>query len=410
MVEPHATASPAGGAQEIDPNAGIRIFVGGLAARVRSLEVTANDKPVRARLDGSRLVIDGRPGLETDTQYEVWLRLNGWQGQTSLDHFVFSTVKTPVPEIPPGGLVARETGGAALRWNIPVKSVKYSLDPPVKSRLTINNSGRAAYLQLPEYVQGRQYELTITGAVGRNGYRMKTGTGGLRTTLSTTTPLLAEVEPHYGAREVSRSTGIVITFNDAVVNQSIITGLFTVSPPVPGTLTWPAPNKLTFTPSQAWDFKTTVTVSLAAGRQSLRGVSGSYMENEVVSTFETGIYKKIDVNLATQTLTLLEGGTPIFSCLVSSGKSGYSTPTGDFSVYAKDRVAAMSSAQDAVEFYYIPDVPYVMWFNGNYSIHGAYWHNDFGNVRSHGCVNVSVSSGEFIFDWAPVGTPVSVHY
>lgn len=51
-----------------------------------------------------------------------------------------------------------------------------------------------------------------------------------------------------------------------------------------------------------------------------------------------------------------------------------------------------------------------MWFNSNYSIHGAYWHNDFGNVRSHGCVNISVSDAEFVFGWASVGTPVSVHY
>lgn len=410
LIDPQATVSPASGTLEIDPNAGIRINVAGLEARVHSLEVTVNGQAVPARLDGSRLVIKGSQRLATDTEYEIWIRLSGWQGRTSLDRFVYSTVQTPQPVIPVAGLVAREEDGAAIEWNIPLKTLRYKLDPAAPSKLVINNSRKTAYLVLSDYHQGQQYKLTFVDAVGLNGYHLKPRSGGLTVTLSTTTPLLAGVEPHYGAREVSRSTGIVFTFNDAVVNQSIVKGLFSVTPPVPGTLAWPTPNQFTFTPSQPWDFETTVTASLAGGRQGLRGASGSFMENEAINTFETGIYKKIDVNLSTQSLTVLEGGTPIFTCLVSSGKSGYSTPTGDYSIYAKDRVAPMSSAQDAVEFYYIADVPYVMWFNGNYSIHGAYWHNDFGNVRSHGCVNVSVASGEFIFDWAPVGTPVSVHY
>ncbi len=410
LIEPHATALPNTGAVEINPNAGIKLYISGLTTRVHALEVKVNGKAVPARLDGSTLVVDGSETLATDTEYEIWLRLSGWHGQTSLDRFVYSTVQTPQPVIPAGGLVAREEGGAAIKWNIPLKTLRYRLEPPARSKLEINNSRKTAYLFLPDYHQGQQYKLTFVDAVGLNGYHLKSSPGALTASLSTTTPLLAGVEPHYGAREVSRSTGIVFTFNDAVVNQSVVKGLFSVTPPVPGTLAWPAPNKLTFTPSRPWDFETTVTASLTGGRQGLRGASGSFMENEVINTFETGIYKKVDVNLSTQTLTLLEGGTPVFTCLVSSGKSGYSTPTGDYSIYAKDRVAAMSSAQNAVEFYYIADVPYVMWFNGNYSIHGAYWHNDFGNVRSHGCVNVSVASGEFIFDWAPVGTPVSVHY
>jgi hypothetical protein len=410
MLDPGVTAYPNSGAKEISPTTGIKIFVNSLTARVHLLEVSANGKAAKARLDGSTLVVNGSATLETDAEYEIWVRLQGWGGRTSLSHFVYSTVQTPHPVLPPGGLIAREEGGATIKWNIPLKTIKYKLEPPATSQLKINNSGRVARLTIPDYHQGQQYKLTITDAVGLNGYHLKQPPGGMTTTLSTTTPLLAEVQPHYGALEVSRSTGVVLTFNDAVANRAIVNNLFSVSPAVPGTLTWPTPNKLTFTPTQPWDFETTVSVSLTGGRQGLRGASGSFMENEVVSSFTTGIYKKIDINLSTQTLVLLEGGTPIFTCLVSSGKAGYSTPTGDYNIYAMDRVAAMSSAQNAVEFYYISDVPYVMWFNGNYSIHGAYWHNDFGNVRSHGCVNVSVASGEFIFNWASIGTPVSVHY
>lgn len=133
--------------------------------------------------------------------------------------------------------------------------------------------------------------------------------------------------------------------------------------------------------------------------------------------------RRIDINLATQTLTCTEDSCtefmegvfryehlPVFTTLVSSGRSPFNTPTGNFAVYAKDVTTDMSGFGGTSEYYYVPNVPYVLWFNGNYSIHGAYWHNDFGNVRSHGCVNVPVDAGAWIFNWAPVGTPVYVHY
>ena len=61
--------------------------------------------------------------------------------------------------------------------------------------------------------------------------------------------------------------------------------------------------------------------------------------------------------------------------------------------------------------YYAPYVPYVMWFlNNMYSIHGAYWHNNFGRPVSHGCVNLPMAASAWMFYWTPVGTPVSIHY
>ncbi|MFA5866604.1 MAG: FG-GAP-like repeat-containing protein [Actinomycetota bacterium] len=133
--------------------------------------------------------------------------------------------------------------------------------------------------------------------------------------------------------------------------------------------------------------------------------------------------QQIDINLSTQTLLCGEtyygewregvffyDFSPIFSTLVSSGRPPFNTPAGYFSVYAKDPTVDMSGFGGTAEYYYVPNVPYVLWFTGNYSIHGAYWHNDFGNVRSHGCVNVPVDAAAWIYNWAPIGTPVYVHY
>lgn len=46
--------------------------------------------------------------------------------------------------------------------------------------------------------------------------------------------------------------------------------------------------------------------------------------------------------------------------------------------------------------YHIKDVPHVMYFFEGYAIHGAYWHNNFGRVASHGCVNVPLASAEWL--------------
>ena len=60
--------------------------------------------------------------------------------------------------------------------------------------------------------------------------------------------------------------------------------------------------------------------------------------------------------------------------------------------------------------YYLPDVPYVMYFYKGYGIHGTYWHSNFGNPMSRGCVNMETSEAGWLYNWAFVGIPVNVHY
>ena len=60
--------------------------------------------------------------------------------------------------------------------------------------------------------------------------------------------------------------------------------------------------------------------------------------------------------------------------------------------------------------YYLPDVPYVMYFYQSYGLHGTYWHSNFGQPMSHGCVNLPTPEAEWFFNWAEVGTPVHVQW
>ena len=61
------------------------------------------------------------------------------------------------------------------------------------------------------------------------------------------------------------------------------------------------------------------------------------------------------------------------------------------------------------EAYYVANVPWVMYFTDvGHAFHGAYWHDNFGNVMSHGCVNMRVDFAEWLYSWTPIGTRVEI--
>jgi lipoprotein-anchoring transpeptidase ErfK/SrfK len=119
--------------------------------------------------------------------------------------------------------------------------------------------------------------------------------------------------------------------------------------------------------------------------------------------------KWIDINLSTQILTAMEGQTPVYRVLVSTGTATYPTVEGTFQIYAKFEHADMTGGS-GIDFYSLTDVPYVMYFHGSYGMHGTYWHNNFGTPMSHGCVNLRTPDAQWLFLWAPVGTKVVTHY
>ena len=113
----------------------------------------------------------------------------------------------------------------------------------------------------------------------------------------------------------------------------------------------------------------------------------------------------IDVNLSEQLLVAFEGDTPVYWVKVSTGLPGTPTVVGQYRIYVKYESTLMTG-----DDYYLPNVPYTMYFYKGYGIHGAYWHNNFGRPMSHGCVNVPVPDSEWLFSFASVGTLVNIHY
>jgi lipoprotein-anchoring transpeptidase ErfK/SrfK len=125
----------------------------------------------------------------------------------------------------------------------------------------------------------------------------------------------------------------------------------------------------------------------------------------VVNTGGAGGVRWIDVNLSQQRLYAYEGDTVVASFLVSTGVRQTPTVTGQYHIYTKLLSTTMSG-----EGYYLPNVPYTMYFYKGYGIHGTYWHNNFGHPMSHGCVNMYTPDAKWMFNWASVGTLVNVHY
>ncbi len=122
--------------------------------------------------------------------------------------------------------------------------------------------------------------------------------------------------------------------------------------------------------------------------------------------------KRIYVDLTNQMLYAYEGERLVHSFLISSGKWA-KTPTGVFTIWSKFRYTKMSGGSTALHtYYYLPNVPYVMFFGNDqipaskgFSLHGTYWHDNFGHPMSHGCVNMKTSEAAIIYDWTSPKIP-----
>ncbi|MBP6913325.1 MAG: L,D-transpeptidase [Candidatus Levybacteria bacterium] len=120
---------------------------------------------------------------------------------------------------------------------------------------------------------------------------------------------------------------------------------------------------------------------------------------------ETSGKKKIKVDLSSQRLYAYEGDQMIMDFPVSTGKWN-KTPTGIFNIWVKLLYTRMAGGSGA-DYYNLPNVPYTMFYSNaevprgaGYSIHGAYWHNNFGHPMSHGCVNMRIADAGLLFAWA----------
>lgn len=121
----------------------------------------------------------------------------------------------------------------------------------------------------------------------------------------------------------------------------------------------------------------------------------------------------VDVDLSEQTLAAYEGDRLVFATLFSSGLSQWATRVGLNQVWERRLSAPMEGGTPGEDYYYIEAVAHTMYFDGEMSLHGAYWHDDFGRPKSHGYVNLPPRAAEWLYFWsedAPNDLWVWSHY
>lgn len=149
-------------------------------------------------------------------------------------------------------------------------------------------------------------------------------------------------------------------------------------------------------------------------------VSADYVEillDEGVKTLEDNrqtleTKKEIIVNRDEQKLYAYEDGELFMEADISTGLELTPTPRGTFTIFRKTPSRYMQGPLPGLasdQYYDLPGVPWNLYFTHSGAvIHGAYWHTSFGSRYSHGCVNLPSDKARELYDWAEVGTKVTV--
>ncbi len=134
-------------------------------------------------------------------------------------------------------------------------------------------------------------------------------------------------------------------------------------------------------------------------------LASSLTAQDVSILGEVSEEKWIEVDLVKQKLIAHQGDSVFLESAISSGLWN-STPVGEYRIWYKVKSTKMEGGSRLNNtYYYLPNVPYAMFFHGNYGIHGTYWHNDFGTPRSHGCINSPTSIAEKLYHWSDPPIP-----
>lgn len=207
---------------------------------------------------------------------------------------------------------------------------------------------------------------------------------------------------HAKKRGILGPIRMVLAFMSVLV-IGVIVSRFTIHPT---TVSYCA-NSISCVKDLTGTFDPNGTVNTFMGQKVSLPASLTYLQTPPrVLGASTGV-KHIFVNLSTQTLTAYDGAQQVMSFPVATGR-WHPTPTGDFHIWVKLRYAHMEGGnKDDGTYYNLSNVPYVMFFYNDdvakslgFSLHGAYWHNNFGHPMSHGCVNIRPEDAGKLYAWA----------
>jgi len=402
------------GNNEVDPRKIITLEAIGPGARLSRVELRdGSGKVLFDAKDRTRLNLPAPLAFETRHTLKVTAE-RPWFGQSETREVNFTTVAVPKLE------------GPAFRMLAPDSSVTLHFDRPVRDLratggLALNAesgaAGQTIRLRASAYEQDHSYAVQVN---------YKTATGiplpPLALELKTPPPLAAETNVH-GLSNLGLMLPLQVTFSEPLADLDNVPGHLQVRTSdgmaIDGKWRRIGQQLLKFTPRPAWPASSTIEVS--ADVPNLRSVQGGMLPRPLIEQFSTGTDRRLFVYLNSQRVEAVENGKVIRTFKVSTGKSKTPTVTGSFYIYDRYRYKRMRSdvSRGKPGFYEVEKVPYTQFFHKDYAFHGAFWHNNFGQPASHGCVNlatkdqnkrwpnVSEDAG-WLYRWGALGLPVTV--
>ena len=296
-----------------------------------------------------------------------------------------------------------------LQWNVEVADFVYHVSPAAFTRYWVDQRDPTlAHVEFLDYEQGQTYDLVVMNAEAEDGSRSDQ----ICQLRVSTAPALEVTGtwPEHGTLGIGLTARPTITFSKPVADRAAAERAITVDPPTPVVYVWTDDTQVELSPAGGWPFETEVTISVVAGQGSVVAQDGSYLPDPVRFQFFTRPNKTIDVDLTKQVLTCWDGEELVCTFPTATGVRGAETPTGDFTVLYKLEKTRMRGVNPSGTRYDIPNVPWVLAFWGDYTIHGAPWRQAFGIPQSNGCVSLPTSAAKTVYDWAPEGTLIHIHY
>ena len=296
----------------------------------------------------------------------------------------------------------------ALGWNVPLEQVTATIEPAVGLDWQIDQQDPSnVQLKLDGLEQGAAYTLTVGEAVAPSGATLAEPV-----TLAINVPAALAVEdlsPEEGER-VSSKARPMVQFSEPVRDRRAAEAAISLEPKINGRFEWVDEREVRFVPARDLPLETNFVLQVKAGPTGARSASGGFLEQEWARKFTTYPNKTIDVSIGQQSLTMFEGDRAVRTLPVGTGLPGADTPLGEFRVQYKMRTAHFRGVNSATGTSYdLQNVNYVLAFLGDYTIHGAYWRQTFGQRGSNGCVGLSDPDAKIVYDWAPEGTLIRIH-
>lgn len=296
-----------------------------------------------------------------------------------------------------------------IAWNVPIERLEYRVNPPLKSTWRpIADDPSVTELRLEGPAQGTRYEVTVTEARSDTGAPLVEP---LTITLATPPKLMVD-DLRIGTvgSRVPVAARPTIVFAEPIRDRAVAEASIAIDPAVPGRFEWIDARQVRFVPQKSLPYDSEVTIRIRPGLDGPRSVDGAYFERPPVLSFRTELDKIIDVNVTRQVMTLIQAGRVVQTLPVATGVPGADTPIGEFVVSYKMPQARFRGTNPNGSRYDIGDVKWVLSFQGDYTIHGAYWRSAFGRPGSNGCVSLTDANAKLVYDWAPEGTLVRIHH